>query len=158
MKHDAEICAMKKELQQLKMLILHVGNQVEFLNQEIQAQKQTNIAEFVQIVVSMLEKAKDSEKPPEASEKDITSLPCDHCEVKCDSEELLIKHMSREHDNCPSCDMCRTYFGNKLLLKAHNKIMHTEIDIESESEQEEGVLKVIEEEKKTKKKKRKSKK
>ena len=66
--------------------------------------------------------------------------------------------MSREHENCPSCDMFRTYFGNKLLLKAHNKIMHTEIDIESESEQEEGVLKVIEEEKKTKKKKKKSKK
>ena len=62
LKHDADICAMKKKLHQLKVLIMQWENPVELLNQEIQKDKQTNIAEEVQIVVSMLDNAKNSEK------------------------------------------------------------------------------------------------
>ena len=36
LKHDADICAMKKELHQLKVLIMQLANQVGLLNQEIQ--------------------------------------------------------------------------------------------------------------------------
>ena len=32
LKHDADICAMKKELHQLKVLIMQLANQVELLN------------------------------------------------------------------------------------------------------------------------------
>ena len=66
--------------------------------------------------------------------------------------------MSKEHQKCPSCDLCATYFGNKKLLNDHNKEMHTETGKESESEHEEQVIDIIEEEKKSKKKKKKSRK
>ena len=92
MKHDADICAMKKELHQLKVLIMRLANQVELLNQEIQTDKQTNIAEVVQIVVSMLDNAKNSEKSPQASKEDQTYLSCDHCEFK---SKLSLDTLSR---------------------------------------------------------------
>ena len=38
---------------------MQLANQVELLNQEIQTDKQTHIAEVVQIVVSMLDNAKN---------------------------------------------------------------------------------------------------
>ena len=38
LKHDADICAMKKELHQPKVLIMQLANQVELLNQDIQTE------------------------------------------------------------------------------------------------------------------------
>ena len=92
---------MKKELHQLKVLIMQLANQLELLNQEIQTDKQTNIAEVVKIVVSMLDNAKNSEKSPQASKEDQISLSCDHSEVKSNLPPATLSRIEKDLEKRP---------------------------------------------------------
>ena len=127
---------MKKELHQLKVLIMQLANQVELLNQEIQTDKQTNIAEVVQIVVSMLDNANNSEKSPQALKEDQTLLSCDHCEIKSklppDTLSRIEKDLEKlpketnEKENFVNCDNCQFKCENEESMITHMSTEHEE--------------------------------
>ena len=91
---------------------------------------------MVQIVVSMLDNAKNSEKYPRASKKDQISLSCDHCEVKSNLppatlsriEKDLEKHPkeTNEKDNFVNCDNCQFKCENEQSMIAHMSKEHEE--------------------------------
>ena len=49
-------------------------------------------------------------------------------------------HMSQEHGECSSCDLCGTYFGTKHLLQKHNEKEHNHEKQDEYSSEEESIL------------------
>ena len=52
----------------------------------------------------------------------------------------MIRHISRSHEKCPSCDICAKYFGTNKLLEDHNMKTHIEKDIITDNDREDVAL------------------
>ena len=113
--HEKKVSALKDEVDQLKVLILQMGGQITILHEEIQKGKQSNIEEVVMVVVNMLNKPTNTSFDKSNNGESITN--CDQCEFQSQNKNDMIKHISKSHKYCPSCDLCGVYFGNKKLIK-----------------------------------------
>ena len=82
----------------------------------------------------MLESSKSSVKSSEEAQKDDNIVQCDQCSFRCENEDSLITHMSKDHEECYSCDLCGEYFGTNNSLQDHNKHTHSKKNYINESE------------------------
>ena len=130
--NNKEVNDLKDEVNQLKVLISQIAIQIQFLNEDIQKGKETNIAEVVSIVIKMMDNSSSSDLSPEATGEDENHLNCDQCEFKSKNEDDMIAHMVKTHGECPSCDVCAKYFGTLKILEEHNKTYHKKFDSEPE--------------------------
>ena len=157
--HEQEMSAIKHEMNQLKLIISQMGNQIMILNQELQNTIQINVQEIVKIVVETLDKSKDPVQPSEAEQESPFSVHCDHCEFNCKNEKLMSAHMSKKHGKGYSCEFCGRYFGTKKFLEDHNKTIHngnhnlTESECEDTLQEKSNEVEQNHKEKKQKKKK-----
>ena len=119
--NNKEVNDLKDEVNQLKVLISQMANQIQFLNKEKQKGLETNIAEVVSIVIKTMDNSLSSELSPEATGEDENHLNCDQCEFKSKNEDDMIAHMAKTQGKCPSCDVCAKYFGTLKILEEHNK-------------------------------------
>ena len=92
------------------------------------------IEEVVQLVVSMLDKSKQSVESVEAEYEGNTTSQCDQCSYQCENEDMLITHMIKKHEESYSCSLCDEYFGTKSSLAFHNKYFHNIKNYSSERE------------------------
>ena len=132
--------------------------QIQFLNEDIQKGKETNIAEVVSIGIKMMDNSSSSELSPEATGEDENHLNCDQWEFKSKNEDDMIAHMAKTHGECPSCDVCAKYFGTLKILEEHNKTYHKKFDSEPEDVENMNGAEVVQLHGKKKKKKKNSKK
>ena len=82
LRHE-KIDALKNEVDQLKVILLRMGNQIKVLNKEIPIGKQSNLEEIVKMVITLLDKPKDSEKARETSKEHPHLINFDQYEFKC---------------------------------------------------------------------------
>ena len=89
-----------------------------------------------------MERAKEKENNVviETVNKPQDSFNCDKCSFKCNDECTMIRHMSQEHGECSSCDLCGTYFGTKHLLQKHNEKEHNHEKQDEDSSEEESII------------------
>ena len=138
-RHNQDILNIQVEMNQMKNMILQIENKIEILKNMLDAITKTNVEEIVAIVVSSLERAKEIENSEaiKTVEKSPDIINCDKCIFNSQDEWTMIRHMSQEHNECSSCDLCGTYFGTKSLLKMHNKKEHNIETKDDDSSEEE---------------------
>ena len=121
-----KIGAMKDEMNQLKVIISYIGNQILIKNQNLECINKRNVQEIVEIAVKTPDNSKVSVKP--SKEEKYSKLPvhCDYCGFNCENENLTIAHMDKEHEKRHFCDLGGRY------LKYHNNATHNENYSESE--------------------------
>ena len=115
------------------------------ITKEIEIGQKTKIEEVVQLVVSMLDKSKQSVESVEAEYEGNTKSQGDQCSYRCENEDMFITHMIKKHEESYSCSLFDEYFGTKSSLAFHNKYFHNIKNYSSESESDQVAKKVDEE-------------
>ena len=124
--HAQDVRNLQQEMSQMISMIKQMEDKIEFLEKSLEKITKTNIEEIVSIVVSSLESNKltVNNKDIETGEDAENCINCDECSYECKDEETMIRHMSKDHYECSSCDLCGTYFGTRHLLEVHNEKEH----------------------------------
>ena len=156
LKHSLEVKTIQEVVNKLKIIILKMETNIKALTEEMLVKQQINIGEIVKCVLTVVDSSQPSKLSPvsysstekgseeplkEAHEKDI-SVHCDYCNFDCVNEELMIAHMSGEHEESPFCYLCGKYFGTKKFLKNHSITTQRELQNMTESECEERIKEV----------------
>ena len=109
------INAITIEKNKMKEMVAIMEDQITLLKQELESSKKTNVAEIVELVVSLLDNQKASAKPAMLENKNKTekSKFCDICDFESESKAVMTSHMSDEHEDSYTCYLCDKYFITK---------------------------------------------
>ena len=140
-KHTKKVFDLKEEVEKLKEIVSQMDLENEILTKRCQKKNETKVEEKIKILVNMLNNQKNQETSFKSSKKDENLVHCDLCVFNCEKENDMIHRITDWHNDCPSFDLCRKYFGTKLLLKKHKKETDDNKDSMTESECEEIVEK-----------------
>ena len=87
------------ERNQLKTIVFQMENKIMILCQDLKSTIGNSVSEIVKVVVKTIDNSKASVKPSESEKKINLYIKCDRCEFKCNSNTLMLDHISEEAYN-----------------------------------------------------------
>ena len=90
-------------------------NKIMILSQELKRTIGNSVNEIVEILVKSIDDSKASVKPSGSEMKTNISIRCDHCDFKCENNNLMIDHISENYNSM---------FDKDLVVKEVKEVLN----------------------------------